>query len=317
MAKKASFLPFADFEKDKLVRTPSKEDRTPLIYYGGKSRDADWIIEHFPPGWTTLVDVFGGGGAITFRVGMYRKTIIYNDIGNVCNFMRVMRDHGEELYRQLYYTPYAREEFMRCKAPNGWPVAMARFKESEAITEGSGLVYNHHLACEWARQWYVTINQGYTHEETSDSWHKAIVVNSGSALANHTDDLPKFIDRLRRIHVENMDFADVIREYDKPTTLFYCDPPYLHETRADTSNYLHELPVERHKELLNQLNTVQGQVVLSGYDSELYNSLTMGWRTVRKTAKSSIQNRNSLDGRADRTEVLWIRGHRHGLWGYA
>jgi DNA adenine methylase len=294
MAAKKIYFPF-----DSMIKTPSMEDRTVLIYYGGKSRDADWIISHFPPAWRTLVDVFGGGGAISFRVGVRDKVVIYNDIGNVYNFMKVMREQGDELYRQLYFTEYGRDQFE--KDGIQWREAMERGDELE-----------------WARRWYTCINQGYTHEETSTSWHKAIVVNSARAISNHTDDLPGFVNRIRKhLHIENMDFAQIIPEYDKPTTLFYCDPPYLHDTRADKENYLNEMTPERHKELLLMLNQVEGQVVLSGYDSDLYNSLTADWRTVTKTAKSSIQNRSSVGTRGDRTEKLWIKEHNYGLWGQA
>lgn len=291
------FFPF-----EKMIKTPNREDKTPLIYYGGKSRDADWIISMFPHGWSTLVDVFGGGGAISFRVGIRRRTVIYNDIGNVVHFMRMLRDHGDELYRALYFTPYSRFEFEQCR--DNWPLMMERYKQSGDVEQG----------IEWSRQWYTVINQGYTHEETSDSWHKAIQVNSGSALANHTDDLPKFVDRLRRMHIENMDFARIIPEYDLESTLFYCDPPYLNESRVDFNNYLNELSVERHVELIELLKTVKGQVVLSGYASDLYDSRLKGWRRAERTHKSSIQNTKSMNGRGTRTEVLWIKEHQHGLW---
>lgn len=289
---KGMFLPFETF-----IKKPSLENRTILVYYGGKSRDADWIINSFPPHWTTLVDVFGGGGAISFRVGMHRKVVVYNDIGNVCNFMKVLRDYPDELYRQLYFTPYSRQEYDTYA--RNW---------MESMEKGDQI--------EWARRWYLCINQGYAHTEEPSPWKVAITVNNGSAFANHTDDLPMFVDRLRRMHIENQDFATLITQYDKPTTLFYCDPPYIHDTRAEgaKATYLNEMSPERHEQLLCQLTGIQGQAVVSGYDHELYNKHLADWRVSRKTSKSSIQNRASLDGREDRTEVLWIKEHHYGLW---
>ena len=38
--------------------------------------------------------------------------------------------------------------------------------------------------------------------------------------------------RLIRVQIENRPAIDVIRLYDKKDTLFYCDPPYLHDTRG-------------------------------------------------------------------------------------
>src|SRR5713101_5424799 len=298
---KPIFFPF-----NQMVKTPNKEDCTPLIYYGGKSRDADWILSNFPASYKTLVDVFGGGAAICFRVGMAGKVVVYNDVGNVCHFMKMLRDHGAELYRRLYFTPYWREEFEKSRA--NWPAKMIAYKNE---TDSRRRRY---YGLEWARQWYTTINQGYSHEEYANTWHKAIQVPSGSALANHTDDLPKFVDRLRRMHVENMDFAQVIPEYDLETTLFYCDPPYLNETRVSKGNYLNEMTVDRHEELLKLLRTVKGQVVLSGYAHPLYDDLLKDWRRVTITHKSAIQNTSSMNGRGDRTEVLWVQEHHRGIW---
>src|SRR6266446_585486 len=304
MASKKLFFPF-----ETMIKTPSKDDRTPLIYYGGKSRDADWIISNFPAGWSTLVDVFGGGGAISFRVGMRGKTIVYNDIGNVCHFMKILRNHGDELYRRLYFTPYSRQVFEAAR--DNWPAKMVGYKNE--TDEEKRLEYG----LEWARQWYVTVSQGYTHEEYSDSWKNTATVNCAESVANHVDDLPGFVDRLRRMVIENTDFAKVIPQYDRPETLFYCDPPYMHDTRVSTGNYENEMTAERHIELLLSIKNVKGQVVLSGYSHSLYEEQLKGWRRVSKSAKSSIQNLSSMDGRGDKTEVLWIKEHAHGLWSSA
>jgi DNA adenine methylase len=47
--------------------------------------------------------------------------------------------------------------------------------------------------------------------------------------------------RLIRVQIENRPAVDVIRLYDSPKTLFYCDPPYLHATRGDAKAYGFEM----------------------------------------------------------------------------
>lgn len=275
-------------------RTTGSEDRAALIYYGGKSRDADWIISHFPPH-RLFVDIFGGGGAVSFSYPG-STPIIYNDLGNVSLFYSVLRDSPEELYRALYFTPYGRQEYEYCR--DNWR------RELEA----GNLV-------EWARQWFVVINAGYTHEEDGETWHVTKSVNSARAFANHVDDLPRIVGKIRRqFHIERLDFAYLIELYDTDDTLFYADPPYLSSTRASQGNYKHEMSEERHVELLRMLNNVKGQAVVSGYDSDLYNNLLRGWNKDTITHKSAIQNSSSLDSRGDRTEVVWIKEHNRGLW---
>lgn len=286
---------------------------TPLIYYGGKSRDSDWIISHFPPyGNVTYVEVFGGGGAVFLRKRPSR-TDVYNDLGNVSTFMSVMRKHGGRLVNQLYQTPFGRDEFTECR--RDWPGLLERYRrEVQELGPDSEQTVN--TAIEFARCWFVTINQGYTHEELCDSWRVAKQVDPAAGFRNHVDDIPWVMQRLRECVIENRDFSQLIPLYDLEdgSTLFYCDPPYVHDTRADVGNYICEMSLERHVELLGMLRNVKGQVVVSGYDHEVYNDMLSGWKKVTKTAKSSIQNSKSVLDRGDRTEVLWIKEHNRGLW---
>jgi DNA adenine methylase len=75
----------------------------------------------------------------------------------------------------------------------------------------------------------------------------------------------------------NRDALGVIRQQDGPGTLFYLDPPYLHETRATTTEYgALEMTEADHRELLDTLRQVQGKVMLSGYPSGLYDGALSG-----------------------------------------
>ena len=221
---------------------------TPLIYYGGNSTLAPLIVSNIPPH-ETWVDVFGGGAAVTLAKGP-SKVEVYNDIGNVANFFHVLRDHGDELVRRLKLTPFSRQEFYYCSM--NWPKEMLDGDEIE-----------------WARMWYTTCIQSFTHEEDDCSWHVGAKVSCGQAWANHVNRLPAVIERFRRIQIENRDFSFILDVYDGDKTLFYCDPPYMAETRYEVGNYLHEMTYERHEELLDMLFRVKAQVIVSGYPSEL------------------------------------------------
>lgn len=50
--------------------------------------------------------------------------------------------------------------------------------------------------------------------------------------------LDEIAQRLIRVQIENRPAVDVIRLYDSPKTLLYCDPPYLHVTRGDAKAYV-------------------------------------------------------------------------------
>ena len=79
----------------------------------------------------------------------------------------------------------------------------------------------------------------------------------------------------------------------------YSDPPYLFHTRKQQAAiYRHEYTVEQHIALLHTLVDLPCAVMISGYDSQIYNRILSGWRT--KTIQTTTRG-NSLA-----TEVIWM-----------
>lgn len=281
---------------------PIKPSNTPLIYYGGKSRDAEWIVAQFPPH-ETFVDVFGGGASIIFSK-VPSAHDIYNDIGNVYNFFKCLRDHGDELYEKLYYTEWGTDNFQYCHRM--WQVLSDQRLSGEPVDE-----------IEWARCWYTQVIQSHTHEEMGTSHKHSKTNDVVRAWTNHVEELPYFADKLRRINIQNHDFLWILNNFDSEDTLFYLDPPYLPETRSSQDNYLHEMPLARHIEMLDKLNTIKGQAVVSMYSTSLYEEKLIGWRRLEKEHWSQIHqtSKNAIsNGRQKRIEVLWIKERVHGLW---
>ena len=120
------------------------------------------------------------------------------------------------------------------------------------------------------------------------------------------DQLPRIMERLKRVQILHQPAVDAIRRFDSEETLIYCDPPYLHDTRALNSRdvYGFEMSEHDHRELAAVLNACEGAVVLSGYPSPLYDDLYGRWRRV----EVDIAN-HSAGGKtkARKTEVLWIK----------
>jgi DNA adenine methylase len=123
---------------------------------------------------------------------------------------------------------------------------------------------------------------------------------------HYPDCLIAIIDRLRGVVIENRDALEVLEIHDTPDTLHYVDPPYLPETRDPGEDYRHEMTVEQHVKLSELLQVLKGQVILSGYPSELYNDLYSNWHRV---------DRNALaDGARKRIECIWIKEFTGGLF---
>jgi DNA adenine methylase len=101
-----------------------------------------------------------------------------------------------------------------------------------------------------------------------------------SAWMTAVEGLPAVAARLKRVVILKDDAIRVIEAQDGAKTLFYCDPTYLHETRATNDDYAHEMSAEDHRELLETLAGIEGKFLLSGYRSTLYDDFAKanGWR---------------------------------------
>jgi hypothetical protein len=84
-------------------------------------------------------------------------------------------------------------------------------------------------------------------------------------------------------------------------TFVYCDPPYLLSTRKGRRYYRYELSHGQHVELLRTVTAIPAKVLISGYDSELYNDMLTGWRKETFIARTR-------GGNAE--ECLWFNYER-------
>lgn len=91
-------------------------------------------------------------------------------------------------------------------------------------------------------------------------------------------------------------------QYDSVDTLYYLDPPYLHSTRTSKKIYEYEMTDNDHINLLNWAKTLKGSVVISGYNSDLYNTVLTGWNKYEK----SIANSASQSKKKNKmVECIW------------
>lgn len=255
-------------------------------WYGGKFSHLEWLLPLLPAT-THYCEPFGGSAAVL----MNRKPSpieTYNDIdGEVANFFRVLRDQQDELTKAIGLTPFSREEF-----------------ELALLESTSGL-----SPLERARRFYIRARQvrtGLAQTASPGRWaHCRLTSRAGMAGAvsrwlGAVEALPEIAQRLLRVQIEHDKAVNVIRRYDSPETLFYCDPPYVHESRGDTNAYAFEMTDDDHRELSNVLHKVQGKVALSGYHSVIMDELYNDWTYIEAPSKM-VHSVKSF-----RTEVLWI-----------
>lgn len=125
---------------------------------------------------------------------------------------------------------------------------------------------------------------------------------------NYPQHVPTFTARLRGVVIENNAAAEIIKRHDGPSTLFYIDPPYPHESRnmnRGNAAYAVEMTDEDHERLSQQLHAVRGMVIVSGYACDLYDRLFHGWARTESHAHA--------DGARKRIEVLWMNDACHRM----
>jgi DNA adenine methylase len=111
--------------------------------------------------------------------------------------------------------------------------------------------------------------------------------------------LPEIAQRLLRVQIENRPALEVVTLYDSPLTLFYCDPPYPHDTRGDAKAYGYEMTDEEHRCLASRLMHIKGMAAVSGYRCDLYDTLFKAWKRHDAPAKQC----HSI--KKPRQEALW------------
>jgi DNA adenine methylase len=122
-----------------------------------------------------------------------------------------------------------------------------------------------------------------------------------NAWQNFVARLPAIGASVRGVHFEVKNAVQAIIDVDSPATLFYLDPPYVHETRVSKDLYTHEMNLRQHEELVDLIRGLTGKCVVSGYSHPLYESL--GWRRVTWDMPN---NQAQTATKSRREECLWI-----------
>jgi DNA adenine methylase len=242
------------------MRTANKRRlRSPVVWFGGKGNMVAKLLPLFPEH-KIYVEPFGGGASLLFAKEP-SAVEVYNDLDDgLVTLFRVLRDPDKfgRFYHYAINTPYSRSEWKECRNWQDYPDDVVRAWRWFILIRQSFAGLRH----SWGRS-VTTSHRGMA--ETASSWLSALEM------------IPEIHRRLMRVQIEQKDFRAILKEYDTPETLFYCDPPYVLETRKD-GRYIHEMTEDDHRELVEILLGLQGKVIFSGYVHPVYDALVeAGW----------------------------------------
>jgi DNA adenine methylase len=255
-------------------------------WYGGKYSHLEWLLPLLPC-CHHYCEPFGGSAAVLLNRSP-APVETYNDLdGEVTTFFRVLRNDSDKLIRAIGLTPFSREEFFIACSAN-----------AQEITD-----------FERARRFFIRARQvrtGLAQTASIGRWAncknttRAGMSGVVSRWLGSVDMLPDIAERLLRVQIENRPALEVVRLYDSKETLFYCDPPYPHESRSDNKAYGNEMTNAQHTALARELHKIRGKAAISGYRCDLMDSLFKDFKRHDAPAKMCHSVKKS------RQEALWV-----------
>ena len=236
---------------------------SPITRIGGKKLLRKHICERFPADGTfdRYIEVFGGAGWVLFYKDRHAPLEVYNDAdGQLVNLMRCIKYHAEELQREL----------------DGYCNAREFFEDAAAQLNMRGLTDIQRAARYFLRMKISFGADGKTYGCNRKNLENAI---------NYLSDVQK---RLMKssVVIEHKDFENLIKVYDRPAALFYCDPPY-----HSTEKY-YDVPFAEsdHIRLRDTLANIRGKFLLSYNDDDFVRELYKDFKI------EAVERGNNLAG---------------------
>ena len=239
-----------------------------MKYPGSKWSIANWIISFFPDHHSYL-EPFLGSGAVLFNKPRSNIETVNDLDGDVVNLFEWIRKDPERLAHEIYWTPYSRQIYD---------------KAFQMVPEDS---------LQKAVNFYIRLNmgQGFRTNGKKVGWKNDIQGRERAYAAVDWVTLPGRIieaaERFRGVQIENRSAIELIEKFNYSNVLIYADPPYVLETRHG-KQYRCEMDDKEQHDLLEVLLNHKGPVLLSGYDSDLYNDCLHGWYREETVCYSQI-----------------------------
>lgn len=233
-------------------------------YIGGKKQLARTIVERIGAiEHTTYAEAFVGMGGVFLRRPMKPKAEVINDASrDVATFFRVLQRHYQAFLDMLRWQLASRAEFERLNA-----------QDPETLTD-----------LERAARFLYLQRLSFGGKVASRSFG---IDTRGPARFDITRLQPLLEavhDRLAGVWIECLPWQDFIQRWDRPSTLFYLDPPYWGTEHFYGRGLFGR---EEFEQLSTALQGLQGRFILSLNDVPEVREL-FGWASI-ETVELSYQ----------------------------
>ncbi|EAM8229286.1 DNA adenine methylase [Salmonella enterica] len=216
-----------------------KEQSLPIVpWIGGKRRLAKHILPLFPAH-TCYVEPFCGAAALYF-LKTPSKIEVINDInGELVNLYRVVKHHLEEFVRQFKWALVSRQIYK-------W----LQDTPEETLTD-----------IQRAARFYYLQKQAFGGKVADHTFGTSTTSAPRFNLLRIEEELSMAHLRLSRTLIEHLNWHQCIERYDRPHTLFYCDPPYW-----GTEGYGVAFGLENYDHMAELTRRIKGKMIISVND---------------------------------------------------
>jgi DNA adenine methylase len=166
---------------------------------GGKSRLLKHLLPLIAPH-TCYCEPFSGGLAVLLAKPRSEVEVINDRHGDLVRFYRCVRFHAEALLTELEFVLNSREEFRDFRAQPG-------------LTD-----------IQRAARWFYRNRLCFGGSDIDTFGTSAL--SAADSRSRRMDAIRELSVRLDRALIEELDWLDCVKRYDRPSTFFFFDPPY-------------------------------------------------------------------------------------------
>lgn len=232
-----------------------------IKYPGSKWNIAPQLVELIPEH-HSYVEPFFGSGAVLFNKPVSDIETVNDLDSDVVNLFRCIQKDSERLARLVMTTPFSREEYERQFDGCTSTLYASNFQRAAGFL----------IKC-WQGHGFRT--NGY-----KVGWKNDVVGREKAYALWNWYRLPDWIiditERLRKVQIENRPALEVIERFNYTQVFMYLDPPYMLGTRSG-KQYMHEMTDAEHEELLQMILQSRAKIMISGYETDMYNDYLSGW----------------------------------------
>ena len=250
---------------------------TPIIpYIGGKRKLAKKILPHFPEH-TCYVEPFAGGLAMLLAKTPSKCEVV-NDISNdlVCLY-RVVQNHYSEFEKQFEFSLASRTQYQ------------AMLKQDTALLTD----------IQKAARYFYLQKLGFGGNVVDRTFGTSTTAKARLNPKTLKTKVKQLHERLVRVTIEHLSWQAVLDKYDRPHTLFYCDPPYW-----QTAGYGVPFEWTHYEQLAEYMRNVDGMMIISINDHPDIRKLFADFRILPLTTTYTCGKQT-----AKANELLILNAH--------